>query len=214
LRKNDALQAHLRLQIKFNQSYIMYPERKITLDDPDYPTLTFAYDGGLLGTDFQKIALTAEYGLALGVVGTTNFNVKGGYFLKNATYFYDFQHFNANQTILGNPNAYLSSFKMLPYYKNSVGSGAFAEAHVEHDFGKFIFNKIPFVKKLGLTTLLGANYLYNSANTPQNGYMEYNIGIGNIGWGVFRLLRIDYIWARQPNGAQQNGVMIGLNLGN
>jgi hypothetical protein len=213
LRKNTALQAHLRLQVKFNQSYIMYPERKITLDDVHYPVLTFGYDGGLVGTDFQKFTLKTEYALGLGVFGTTNVNVTGGYFLKNATYFYDFQHFNGNQTILGNPNAYLSSFKMLPYYDNSIGTGSFAEAHAEHDFGKFIFNKIPLFKKLGLTTHAGANYLYTSEKTPQNGYMEYNIGIGNIGWGVFRLLRVDYIWARQPNGTQQNGLMIGVNLG-
>ncbi len=198
------------LRLKFDQSFIMYPERKIIVDDGKYPTIFLRYSGGFADADYHQIALKTSYNIVTGVVGESQFNVEGGYFLKSPTYFYDYQHFNGNQTIVGNPNNYLSSFLQLPYYKYSVGSNWYAHAHYEHNFGTFLFNKIPLLKKLQFTTHIGANALYTPA-MPQP-YYGFNAGVGNIGWGLVRLLRLDYTMSRNTDGSLQPGFMIGVSL--
>lgn len=207
---SEALRWQAALRIKLNQSFIMYPARKIVVDDPTYPTFFIRYSGGYAASDFHQIALKIRYDAVTGVVGTSQFNLEGGYFLKSPRYFYDYQHFNGNQTILGNPNNYLSNFLQLPYYQYSVGSNWYAHAHYEHDFGTFLLNKIPLVKKLQFTTHLGGNALFTPA-MPQP-YYGINAGIGNIGWGIIRLVRLDYVQSRNPLGEWHSGFMIGIAL--
>ncbi|MEY4927568.1 MAG: hypothetical protein RI894_2004 [Bacteroidota bacterium] len=198
------------LRIKFDQSFIMYPERKIIVDDGKYPTIYVRYTGGYAANDYHQLAVKTTYDVPTGVVGTSQFNLEGGYFLKSPLYFYDYQHFNGNQTILGNPNNYLNNFLQLPYYRYSVGSNWYAHAHYEHNFGTFLFNKLPLIKKLQFTAHIGANALLTPA-MPQP-YYGVNAGIGNIGWGIIRLLRVDYTLSRNTEGLWQPGFMIGLAL--
>ncbi len=198
------------LRLKFDQSFIMYPERKIIVDDGKYPTIFVRYSGGFADADYHQIALKTTYNVTTGVVGESQFNIEGGYFLKSPVYFYDYQHFNGNQTIVGNPNNYLTSFLQLPYYKYSVGNNWYAHAHYEHNFGTFLFNKIPLLKKLQFTTHIGANALYTPAMSQP--YYGFNAGVGNIGWGLVRLLRFDYTMSRNTDGGFQPGFMIGIGL--
>ena len=205
-----ALLVSAQLQLKFNQSFIMYPARKITVDDPLYPVVSVQYSGGLGDAPYHKLAGQVTYDLPTGIVGTLSLNATGGYFLQAAPRFYDWQHFSGNQTLFGNPNRYLTNFKLLPYYTQSVGKGYYAEAHLEQDFGSFFFNKIPLLKQLNLTTLAGANVLYTQQT--QTPYYEWSVGIGNIGWSVFRIFRIDFAMGRAAGGAWQQGVIIGVKL--
>ncbi len=208
--ENNSFRIAATLRIKFDQSFIMYPERKIIVDDGKYPTIYLRYTGGYATTDYHQISIKTTYDVPTGVVGTSQFNIEGGYFLKSPLYFYDYQHFNGNQTILGNPNNYLSSFLQLPNYRYSVGNSWYTHAHYEHDFGTFLLNKIPLVKKAQFTTHLGGNILLTPA-MPQP-YYGFNVGIGNIGWGIIRLLRLDYTLSRNTEGGWQPGFIIGLAL--
>jgi hypothetical protein len=58
-------------------------------------------------------------------------------------------------------------------------------------------NKIPLLNKLKSTLILGGHAL--SGNKP---YTELSVGLDNLGFGKFKLLRIDYVRSYQ-NGFQE-----------
>jgi len=62
----------------------------------------------------------------------------------------------------------------------------FAEAHVEHHFGGFLFNKIPGIRKLKLGEVLGFHFLYTPTRQQ---YFQIDAGIDNI----FKLIRVDFV---------------------
>jgi hypothetical protein len=72
-----------------------------------------------------------------------------------------------------------------------------------------VLDWIPLVKKLGWKMVAGAHYL----RTPeQKGYTEFNVGIENIGFGIFRLFRADFVLAQVRNEGYKPGVVIGIGL--
>ena len=115
----------------------------------------------------------------------------------------DYQHFNGNQTILANSD-YLNSFKLLPYYTYSTNK-QYVEAHAEHHFNGFIFNKIPLLKKTKLQEVAGFHFLYTDKLSQ---YYEINFGVENI----FRVVRVDYVMSYGMNGQLMNGFLIGLGF--
>jgi len=115
--------------------------------------------------------------------------------------FIDFKHFQGNQTIIG--AHYNSGFQLLPYYDYSTNEG-WMEAHYEHHFGGFIFNKIPLIKKLNLQEVGGVHLLL----TNDIRYIEVDAGIEHL----FKILRIDFVTSFGNNGKLDAGFLIGLNL--
>ena len=127
----------------------------------------------------------------------------GGYFLNNKTmYFMDYKHFNGNQTIIAN-QSYLSSFKLLPYYTYSTKNW-YAEAHGEHHFNGFLFNKIPLLKKTRISEVVGAHVMFND---KMDQYYELNFGIERI----LEIIRFDYVLAYGPYGKFTQGFLIGID---
>lgn len=108
----------------------------------------------------------------------------------------------ANQRISLKPG----SFALLNYY--DFVTDTYATAHFEHHFNGLIFNRIPFLKKLKLRSLLTFRAAYGTIskankkanrssipyNTPHKIYYEYGVGIENLGYKNLRFLRIDAIW--------------------
>lgn len=113
----------------------------------------------------------------------------------------DYRHFSGNQTIIASTD-YLNSFKMLPYYTYSTNK-YYAEAHVEHHFNGFIFNKIPLIKRTKLQEVAGFHALHNDR---LSNYYELNFGIENI----FKVVRVDYVLSYGISGVR-NGFLIGFS---
>ena len=101
----------------------------------------------------------------------------------------DAKHINGNQTHVTLDDGYLSSFKNVGYYDFSTSEN-YVEYHLEHNFNGFILGKIPLINKLNYNLIVG---LQGFATKDQKPYKEFSLGIDNIGWGRFRLLRIDYV---------------------
>jgi hypothetical protein len=142
--------------------------------------------------------------IKLGLFGTFAYRLKGGYFLTSKyVEFMDYKHFDGNQTILAN-NDYLNSFKLLPYYTYSTKNW-YAEAHAEHHFNGFIFNKVPLLKKYRIQEVVGGHVLFND---KLDQYYEINFGIEHI----LQIIRIDYILGYGPYGKFNQGFVIGLGL--
>ena len=69
-------------------------------------------------------------------------------------------------------------------------------------------NKIPLLNKLKSTMVLG----YHQLATPDvKPYQEFSIGLDKLGFGKFKLFRLDYIRSYQ-NGYIGDGVIFGLKI--
>lgn len=186
--EQNALVYTIGLRLNYKQQYISRPEFKINLDSP-LPTLLVFYKKGIPDvfnsvTDFDllQIRLTDEY--QFGLFGESRFDALFGTFL-NRDYvpLADHKHFAGNQTVIALNQ--LRSFYLLDYYAYST-TDTYWEGHYEHHFNGFLFNKIPYFRKLKLQEVVGVNFL----STPMlRQYTELSLGIENI----FKVGRIDFV---------------------
>jgi hypothetical protein len=204
---NNSFIVELGFTIRFKQKYYTKPNEKIIIGSK-FPTIGLLYTKAIPGlntkADYDLVKIGIDDNIKLGLVGKFAYRLKAGYFLSNKyVEFMDYKHFDGNQTILAN-NDYLNSFKLLPYYTYSTKQW-YAEAHAEHHFNGFIFNKIPILKKTRAQEVIGGHALFND---KLNQYYEINFGIER----MFQIIRIDYVLGYGPDNNFNQGFLIGLGL--
>lgn len=200
---NNALTARVTFRIRINQRYATRPDFKIRYSSK-YPELFVTLKKGFADVDYNFVSLRIQDDLNLGLTGSSTYSVEAGSFLgSNSLTFVDFKHFSANQTSLSQVDKQYK-FELLPYYTFST-KDKYLEAHFEHHFNEFIFNKIPFIKKLNLQAVGSLNYLHTE--TIGN-YMEVGAGIEHI----FKFMRIDYWWAFRDGNSFANGFRFGVGF--
>ena len=185
--QNQALTFSTSLQFKFGQQYITQPTGKVFLPSK-YPTVTVNYRKGISGVfgsdvnyDFGSIAVSQDR-IRMGLTGYSSFKLTGGgFFNTKSLYFMDNNHFLGNQGLTFDPTD-VGSFHFLPFYTYSTSS-AFLEAHYQHNFSGSVFRRIPFLRKLKIEEIIGANYLTTRGN---NNYSELYVGIKRL------IFRVDY----------------------
>jgi len=197
--------------IRFGQKYITRPDSKLNVSTSNYPTLTLQYEKAFGGSEksyeYSFIAARTAYNTTIGNKGDFSINLKGGkFFNADGISFADYKHFNGNQTHV-NGGSYLNSFNLLPYYSHSTND-AYMELHAQHNFKGYIMNKIPLLNKLQWNLVVGYHALATPDSKP---YQEFNAGFDNVGFGKFRLFRIDYVRAYQ-GGFATDGIMIGMKF--
>jgi hypothetical protein len=177
-----------------------------------YPVLYLNYEKGFAGNEsnynFDHLNARMTYDLTLGNKGNIATDIKAGkfYHAENIA-FIDYKHFDGNQTHIGTDDRYLNVFNLLPYYSSSTND-SYLEIHAEHDDSGYIMNKIPLLKKLKSTLVLG----YHNLSVPNRSpYHEYSVGLNNLGFGKFKIFRLDYVHAYQ-NGWQADGFIFGLKI--
>ncbi len=204
---HQALIATARFRFRFKQTYATRPDRKFIYPSK-YPELTFTYKRAFnvlgidLNYDFVEFLITDDF--SLGLVGRSSVAVSGGGFINDKELtFVDFKHFNGNETSFSDVGT-IVKFELLPFYQFST-SGYFFEAHYEHHFNEFIFNKLPLIKKLNLQAVASTNYL----TTKEIGnYVELGAGIEHI----FKFMRIDYYWAYRDAEFFARGFRVGIGF--
>lgn len=211
IEKHNLARLTIGARIKFGQQYITRPDGKYNLGNDKYPTLSLGYEKGLMSNksnyNFDKIAARVTQDLTLGNKGILSVNVKAGkFFNADGISFVDFKHFNGNQTHVSLTNTN-NAFNLLPYYSASTNDSYF-ETHLEHNDKGYIMNKIPLLNKLQSKLMLGFKNLAIPERSP---YQEYSVGLSNLGFGKFHILRVDYIRSYQ-NGYQGDGVMFGVSF--
>ena len=204
---NNSFVVELGFSIRFKQKYITRPNEKRIIGSK-FPIINVFYTKAIAGlntkADYDIARISIDDNIKLGLVGTFAYKLKGGYFIRNAyTDFMDYKHFNGNQTILAN-NDYLNSFKILPYYTYSTNKW-YVEAHAEHHFNGFIFNKIPILKKTRIQEVVGGHALFND---KADQYVEVSFGLEHI----LQIIRVDYVLGYGPKSAFNQGFLIGLGL--
>lgn len=204
--RHKALDLDVQLTLRYKQKYYTRPNQKIILGSK-YPTLGIQYRRGTKGVfgsetdyDFLKMSIRDEMNLKL--IGKFSYYIGGGKFLRKPYLpFMDYYHFFGNQTIWSTFPP--QSFQLLEYYTYSTDNW-YLEAHAEHHFGGFILNKIPLIKKLKLTEVVGLNYLLTD-KVPS--YYEIYFGADKLG-----LIRVDFAFAYMQNAKVSAGLRVGVRL--
>jgi hypothetical protein len=210
--KHNLMKATLNAQINFGNKYSSRPDGKYNIRNEKYPTLNLGYEKTFAGNEkryeFDHINARLSYDVTLGNKGKLGMNLKSGKFFNAENIsIVDFKHFNGNQTHIGQTERYLNVFNLLPYYSNSTNDRYF-EAHIEHNDEGYIMNKIPLLNKLKSTLTMGFHTLAVPNTKP---YSEVTIGLDNLGFGKFKMLRVDYVRSYQ-NGFKGDGVVFGLKF--
>ncbi len=209
---HKALLLNISLRLRIAQKYISYPGRKI-IEGSQYPDLVIRYrrafgiNNSFVDYDLLRVNVRDQH--TLGLFGRSEWDVQGGLFLtKGRIEFPDFQHFNGNQTLVSNPDKYLSSFLQLPYYQYST-TKKFVQAHFQHHFEGFLLDKLPALRKLGLKSVAGFSLL---GVQDEQLYYELSFGLDNIGFKVLRLFRLDVVSSFRGGNYDKTGVVIGVRL--
>lgn len=199
-------------RINFGNKYISRPDGRYNFKNDKYPTVYLAFEKAFAGSEkkyeYERIGASVQYDLSLGNKGVLGTNFRTGKFFNAANIsFIDYRHFNGNQTHIGTSSRYLNVFNLMPYYTNSTNDSYF-ELHSEYNDAGFFMNKIPLLNLLKSTMNIGFHSL---ALPDRNPYTEFTVGLDNLGFGKFKLFRVDYVHSYQ-SGVQQNGVVFGLKI--
>ena len=202
---------NLNARIDFAQNYMSYPDGKFNIGNNKYPTLILGYEKGfgasISNYDFDQFKISLSQNLNTGNKGAFTYNLRSGTFLNGGDIaFPDYQHFNGNQTRVGD-GFYSDRFLMLPYYDFSTNK-TYLEGHVEHDFKGWVLGKIPGINQLNFNLVLGAHFLSTENNKP---YTEVSAGIDNLGFGKYRFLRLDYL-VSSFDGNRNGAFIFGLKF--
>ena len=210
--RHNLVKMNIGARIKFGQQYITRPDGKYNLGNDKYPSISINYEKGMAGNEdnynYDKLSARLQYSLTLKNKGEIDINTKAGkFFNADGISFVDFQHFNGNQTHVVFGTSYTNQFNLLPYYSGSTND-SYWETHMEYSDKGFIMNKIPLLNKLQSKLVIG----FKNLSIPnRNPYQEFSAGLSNLGFGKYRILRIDYVRSYQ-NGYQGDGIMFGLNF--
>ncbi|WP_310595576.1 DUF5686 family protein [Flavobacterium sp.] len=203
---------NLNATINFGNKFITRPDGKYNIKNKKYPSLFLNYEKGFAANEkkyeFDKVEAKISYNMLLKNKGelAVNFNV-GKFFNAENIAFIDYKHFNGNQTHIELSEKYLDAFLLMPYYSNSTNTSYF-QLHSEYNDNGFIMNKIPLLNKLKSQLVMG----YHALGVPnKKPYNEFNIGLDRLGFGKFKIFRIDYVRTYE-NGIKTNGLVFGLKL--
>jgi hypothetical protein len=157
------------------QKYMREPYRKRILGSR-WPTFYLYYEKGFqdlftsdVNHDYLRLGLRHDF--KIGIFGTTTYHATGGKFVnsKNLREFdYKF-HRRSDPIWFSNP---LFSFQDLDTSLPTLDW--YFEAHVIHHFNGALINKIPFMKKTRITSVLGGGYL----NVPEHNWTHYEAFFG------------------------------------
>lgn len=209
---HQMLQYEIGLRIDFDQSYYLYPDGKYAVSSSKYPRLFLYYNQGWatdLGTyNFSKISLRVNQNLSWQQRGTFSYFARGGFFIgRDKTSFIDYQHFDSTPTqIRLKPG--LDRFYLLDLYSHSTAD-TFAEVHVQQDFKGWLLGKLPGIQALNLNFVATAKALYTQEHNP---FIEVGLGLDNLGWGKYRILRLDFVKSLHPSNQNDFGIFVGLSL--
>lgn len=210
--EHNLVKSKLRARINFAQKYFSNPDMKFNIGDNKFPELNISVENGTAITesyyDYTHLEASLNQSISLGNKGQFYYNLKGGTIANGeGISFIDYKHFNGNQTRVGTSPNYTNVFNLMPYYEFSTNKSYF-EGHLEHDFRGWILGKIPGINQLNLNLVAGAHFLSTEERKP---YSEVSIGIDNLGFGKFRLLRVDYVRSYY-NGGSEGAFIFGLKF--
>lgn len=212
---NDAALVFASISYKPGYTYTQYPDYKVANGSSStWPRFTLTYDKGISGifnsvSNFDKWKFNIQDDVRLRLFGVVKYNLAvGGFLNSNYVSIPDLMHLYGNRGI-GYASPYLESFQFAQYYEFSNKEPFYGEAHVEYHLKGLLSNKIPLLRQARWYLLFGGNAFYAR---PNDYYTEAFVGIDNIGWKLFRFLRIDFVQSWDSNRGTNSGIRFGLTI--
>ncbi len=206
--KHNALVLSGTLAYTVAQKYITRPDGRFYIES-EYPRIELNYKRGISGVlgstvnyDFVSLEIYQKK-LHLGMFGKTSIMLGAGKFLTATSLNYpDWKHFRTNQSMLFDADE--RYFQFLNFYIFNTTKQYF-EAHFQHNFGSFFFDKIPLLKKLKLEEIIGSAYL---TSPDKRNYNEFYFGVKRLNF------RLHYGYAYDRDVLIKKGVKFsyGFNL--
>lgn len=192
-----------------DELFIQNENDRLSLGPSKWPIFTIRYTRGLAGiagSDFtyNRAGINIQKDLALGLFGTSNFNISAEHIFETLPYPLLKAH-------IGNESTFFSraAFNLMNF--SEFASSTYASLRYNHFFEGFILNRIPLMRKLKWRLVASANVLYGYLDSKnlqllpefdENGnevqqigrlvdepYIELGYGIENI----LKVLRVDFI---------------------
>jgi hypothetical protein len=174
----NSLLVNLNLSYTPGQKYMREPYRKLILGSK-FPTFYVNYEKGVNGifgseVDHNYITFGVRQTLRAGTLGATRYHAKAGQFFNSSIIREPDMKYHRRSDLFWFSSP-MTSFQGLR--DNYATTQLFYEFHIEHNFYSGLINKIPFMKKTRLNTLLGAGYL---------AVPEYKLNYHELFVGVYR----------------------------
>lgn len=213
--EHDAVVTRVGLSWQPGYRYIQYPGF-IQPVPSDKPVFSVQYERGipnLFGSnvDWDKWSVGVQGSLNLKLFGSINYNISGqGFFNRAAVGLPDLIHPYAGDDIIVNfASPYLRSFNLAPLYEFSNDANAYGELHLEYNMRGLLSNKIPGLRQAKWYLILGTNSFYA---TEDLWFSEAFISVDEIGYKLFRGIRVDYLHGWDAQKRQYDGFRIGISL--
>jgi hypothetical protein len=207
IKRHNNFRLDLRMRFTFGQQFITRPDVKFRVGSK-YPELLVIYKRaiaikGFSDLDYDFLEAQIYGNIPLKIIGTLHYRFGGGGFPTHKKIDYsDYKHFFGNFMAQGNTD--LLGFYTIHYYRHSTAR-YFGEAHLEHHFGGFLFNKIPGIRNLKLDEVIGFNFLYTPTRQQ---YFQIDAGLANI----FKIIRADFVVGFGSRGEQYYGGRLAMSL--
>lgn len=205
---NDVIttEAIVKLRFAHQEKFVSGTFDRLSLGS-DYPIAQLQYTYGVPGVlesqfNYHKLILNVTDDLDVNPIGSFSYNFSAGKVFGTLPYLLLEVH-KGNETYFYNPY----SFNMMNQFE--FASDQYLKLFVSHHFEGFFFNKIPWVQKLNLRTVVTGKAVWGGMSeenryrnkNPGNDeppftvpsdrpYMEVGVGIENI----LRFFRVDAIW--------------------
>lgn len=194
---------------------IVYPER-VVYSGTKWPLFTVGYTGAF---PINRKQAWSEYNYAYanisksyiktGFLGYSDFYLAGGYFIGEKPYYAeDYAFFAGNRVYLASGLDYSRTF-INGYYYSLSDNRYNVQFHYQQHLNGLILGKIPLIKRLGFGEVLKVASLKTGS---LSNYTELSAGIENIGFGIIRLLRFDYVFTFLNGKHLENSYLFGLTI--
>jgi len=171
------------------------------ISNRDMPVFTFQLKGGYTGSAFWLTDLGVSQFRSLQKGNSFTFAANVGTFLAAPSYFLDFKHFNAFQSLLQSSES--PYFRNLPYYQFSTNT-SYAKAFAVFRFGRLALTQWQYFRSLGIDEAFFASGLLTP--TVRHAELGYNIS------GPFRLVGVDFFISSNNILPVQGGVRFGVRF--
>lgn len=181
----------ISIDLRPGSRYISYPDRRFYTRSR-YPTIRLAHKSYLVHShqDFHFSSLSIfKRNMVNTVYGRWNFHLQAAKFWKSPQFYWDFYHFMTAESAWVQNDNYFRGFQTLPLYQYST-SEYFVCTQTEWNDQSYVFDKIPWINKLGFSLVAGTAILH-TPDLPF--YQEIYLGIDNIGYKLLRLFRANVV---------------------
>lgn len=213
--KHEAVVARAGMAWQPGYRFVEYPDYKRPISS-SAPTFSLQYEKGfpdLLGSnvDWDKWRAGVAGSLGLRLLGTLEYSLAGGGFInRKSVGIQDLIHpFAGDDPAFSIASPYMRAFQLMPFYQFSNDAELYGEAHVEYNLLGFLSNKIPGLRQAKWYFILGNNTFYANDNLY---YTEVFASLDNLGYKLFRVLRIDFIRGWDNNKRTYDGIRLGIRF--